>query len=254
MPSTDFKSIALLAAKEAGKVLQQYYGKTESVKVKSNKSLVGIADTEADKAIISVIKKNFPNHSILSEESGFDDNNSDYKWAIDPVDGTHNFLRGIPFCGVSIALEYKNEIILGVLYFPFLEITAIAEKGKGAFMNGKRIKVSDKKDLGHAFILVEFSYSNRKEKVSFLDKFVHETIDVRNFGCAIYHLLLVACGSSEGYVILSTNEWDVAAGFIIVQEAGGKITDLQGKNWNFTQSRYIVSNSHVHEEILKYLK
>jgi len=244
----------LLAAKQASKILLHYFGKKGSIKVKSNKSLVGVADLEANKAIIKIIKRNFPSHSILSEETDFEDNDSDYKWVIDPLDGTHNFLRGIPVFGTSIALEYKDEIILGVINFPVLCITAVAEKNKGSFMNDKRIKASNKKTLDHSFVLFEFSYANRIEKVDFLKKLSHKTIDVRNFGSAIYNLLLVACGKCDGYVVLTTNEWDIAAGFLIVEEAGGKVTDLKGEKWKINQHQFVISNNKVHKELLKYLK
>ena len=250
----NFRQTALLAAKRASKVLLHYYGKKQKAKQKSNRTFVGIADLEANKIIIKTIKKYFPKHNILSEETPFENNRSDYKWVIDPLDGTHNFLHGIPFFGTSIALEYKNKIILGVMQFPTLHMTAIAEKGKGAFLNGKRIKVSNKKGLNHSFILFEYAYSNRKEKVDFLKKLIHQTIDVRNFGSAIYDLMLVACGKSDGFVILSTHEWDVAAGFLIVEEANGKITDLQGRKWNQHQNKFIVSNGKVHKKLLKYVK
>ena len=248
------KKVMLSAAKAASKVLLHYFGKKEKIKIKSNKSLVGVADLEANKAIIRIIKKNFPGHSILSEETGFEDNKSVYKWVIDPLDGTHNFLRGIPVFGTSIALEYKNEPVLGVINFPVLCITAVSEKGKGSFMNGKRIKVSDKKNLDHSFILLEFSYANRMEKIGFLKKLVNKTIDVRNFGSAIYNLLLVACGKCDSYVVLTTNEWDVAAGFLIVEEAGGKVTDLKGGRWKHDRHQFIISNGKLHNRILKYLK
>ncbi|MDP3766275.1 MAG: inositol monophosphatase family protein [Nanoarchaeota archaeon] len=248
------KRAMLLAAKQAAKVLMHYYGKKEKIKEKPNKSLVATADLEVNKAIIKTIKKYFPKHSILSEETGFEDNKSDYKWVIDPIDGTHNFLHQIPFFGTSIALEYRNEVVLGVLHFPLLSITAIAERNKGAFLNGKRIFVSDKKDLDHSFILVEFAYANRKEKTDFLRKLTNKAIDVRNFGAAVYHLLLVACGKCDGYIILSTHEWDVAAGFLMVEEAGGKITDLHGNKWDSHQSKYIVSNTKVHKDILRLIK
>ena len=248
------RQTAFLAAKLASKAMLKYYGKKEIAKEKSNKSLVATADLEANKAIINTIKKTFPNHSILSEESGFENNRSHYKWIIDPIDGTHNFLHGITIFGTSIALEYKNEVIMGLLHFPILGITAFAEKGKGAFMNGKRIKVSNKKNLNHSFILYEFAYSNRKEKIDFLEKLIHKTIDVRNFGSAVYHLLLVACGKCDGFVVLATNEWDVAAGFLLVEEACGKITDLQGKRWNLKQNQFVVSNGKLHKTLLSYLK
>lgn len=248
------KRVMLLAAKQASKILLHHYGKKEAIKVKPNKSLVSIADLEANKAIIKIIKKNFPSHSILSEESVFEDNKSDYKWVIDPIDGTHNYLHKIPIFGTSIALEYKNQVVLGVLHFPILCITAVAEKGKGAFLNGKRIKVSGKKDFDHSFILIEFSYANRKEKTDFLKRLVHKTIDVRNFGSAIYHLLLIACGKSEGFVIRTTHEWDIAAGFLLVWEAGGKITDLEGKKPKLSQDNFVISNGKIHKELLKYSK
>lgn len=250
----NFKQVALTAAKNASKTILHYYGKKENIKEKPNKTLVAVADLEANKAIIKAIKKYFPNHSILSEETGFEDNKSDYKWIIDPIDGTHNFLRGIPIFGTSIALKYKNEVVLGVLEFPLLKMTAFAEKGKGAFLNGKKIKVSDKKSIEHSMIAFEFSYAARREKIGFLEKLIHKTIDARNFGSAIYNLLLVASGRCDGYAILTTNEWDVAAGFLIVEEAGGRITDLKGNKWNFKDRRYIVSNGKIHKELLSYAR
>ncbi len=250
----DFKQVALLTLKKASEVILKSYGKKESIKIKPNKSLVATADLESNKAIIKTIKKYFPEHSILSEESGFEDKKSDYKWVIDPIDGTHNFIKGIPLFGTSIALEYKNEVILGLLHFPILKLTAVAEKGKGAFLNGKRIKVSNKKSLEHSFILFEFSYANRREKTDFLERLIHKTIDVRNFGSAVYHLLLVACGRCDGFVILATNEWDIAAGFLIVEEAGGTITDLSGNKWTPHKNKYLISNGKLHKELLKYVK
>ena len=253
MKSENFKQIGLLAAQKASKVLLNYYGKKEAIKIKSNKTLVGRADLEANDVVIKTIKKYYPKHSILSEETGFEDNNSDYKWVIDPLDGTHNYLHEIPIFGTSIALEYKNEVIVGVLNFPLLRIRVVAEKGKGAFLNGKRINVSDKKDLNHSFILFEFSYSKRKEKTSFLEKLIDKTVDVRNFGCAVYNLLLVASGKSDGFVILTTNEWDIAAGFLIVEECGGKITDLNGNKYNLSQNKFIISNGKIHSKLLAIL-
>lgn len=248
------KLVALKAAFMAERILLKYYGKKEHVKRKPNKSLVADADLESNKAIIETIKKNFPSHNILSEETGFEDNKSEYRWIIDPLDGTHNFLRKIDIFGTSIALEYKNEVVLGILHFPLLNLTAFAEKGKGAFLNGKRIKVSGKKTLDHSFVLIEFSYAEREKKIGFLNNFINHAIDIRNFGSAVHNLMLVASGKSDAYVVLSTNEWDVAAGFLIVEEAGGKITDLEGKKWNFGEKKYVISNGKLHNQILKYFK
>lgn len=245
------KRVMLRASKQASKVILRHYGKKGAVKEKPNRSFAATADIEANKIIINTIKKSFPKHSILSEETGFEDNKSEYKWVIDPVDGTHNFLHSLPFFGTSIALEYKNKAVLGVLDFPLLRITAVAEKGRGAFLNGKKMKVSGKKNLGHSCILFEISYSGRKQKLRFLERLADRPIDLRSFGCAIYNLLLVASGRSDCFVIFSTNEWDVAAGFLMVEEAGGKITDLCGREWGFQGRQYIVSNSRLHAELLK---
>lgn len=249
-----FKSTALLAAKQAAKILLEYYGKSEKPKEKSNKSLVSKADLEANKAIIGIIKKNFPYHSVLSEESKFEDKKSDYKWVIDPLDGTHNFLHGIPLFGTSIALEYKNKPILGVLHFPILNILAYAEKGKGAFVNGKRARVSDKNKLDYSFISVDYGQYDRMRRLKMMENFGSKNIDFRSFGSAVYELLLVACGKSDAYIITSTNEWDVAAGILLIKEAGGKITDLQGREWSFAKKNFVMSNGILHNKILKYTK
>ncbi len=248
------KKAILQAAKSAGKVLLKYYGKSEKPKEKSNKSLVSKADIEANNVIIKTIKKSFPHHSILSEESKFEDNKSDYKWVIDPLDGTHNFLHRIPIFGTSIALEYNNRIILGVLHFPLLKLAAYAEKGKGTFVNGKKAKVSSNSKLDYSFISVDYGQHDRKQRLKMLENFGSKNIDFRSFGSAVYELLLVACGQSDAYIITSTNEWDVAAGILLIEEAGGKITDLQGRGWNFSKKNFIMSNGKLHNIILKHTK
>lgn len=254
MKSENFKSTALQAAKQASKVIMQHYGKKENIKVKPNKTFVAEADVKANEAIINILKKNFPRHSILSEETGFEDNKSDYKWVIDPVDGTHNFIHGIPIFGTSIALEYKNEVILGVLHFPKLRITAYAEKGKGAFVNGKRAKVSRNDKLEYSFISVDYGRFDRKLRLKMLENFGDKNIDFRSFGSAVYELLLVACAKSDAYIITSTNEWDVASGILLIEEAGGKVTDLKGDEWDFKKNNFIMSNGKLHKELLEYTK
>lgn len=248
------KNVAVSVAKEASKVLLKYFGRKNSASQKPNKTLVGIADLEANRAIISVIRKSFPKHSIISEEGGGSNVKSDYKWLIDPLDGTHNFLHKIPIFGTSIALEYKNQVVVGVICLPILKLMAVAEKGKGAFLNGKRMKVSSRKNIKHSFFAFEFSYSGRRQKAHTLQKFNNKPIDLRNFGAAVYSLVLVASGNIDGYIIMSTNEWDIAAGFLMIEEAGGKITGLKGNKWNFNEKRYIASNRKLHKALLKLLK
>ncbi|MEK6808955.1 MAG: inositol monophosphatase family protein, partial [Nanoarchaeota archaeon] len=166
------KRVLLQASKQAGRILLKYFGKKSYPKLKLNETLVSKADLEANKAIIKLIKKNFPDHDILSEEIPYKKKKSDFKWVIDPLDGTHNFLHGIPIFGASIALEYRNEVVLGTLNFPVLKIFAFAEKEKGAFLNGKKLKVSNKDEMEHSFIMFEYAYLNRKVKHDFLGKFV----------------------------------------------------------------------------------
>ena len=139
-----------------------------------------------------------------------------------------------------------------MLDFPVLKIKAVAEKGKGAFVNGKKIQVSGKSEMHRSFILFEFSSTHRDEKIGFLKNVSDHSFDLRNFGSAIYHLLLIASGKCDAFVILYTNEWDVAAGFILVEEAGGMITDTNGKKWDFKNKKYVVSNGKLHNKFLKF--
>src|SRR3989338_2659030 len=247
------KKVMVKAAQQAGKILLKYYGRKTTPRIKLNKTLVSKADIEANEAIIGAIKRSFPEHSVLSEETPYEDNKSDFKWVIDPLDGTHNFLHGIPIFGTSIALEYKEEVVLGVLGFPALNLFAFAEKGKGAFLNGKRLKVSDKKGMGHSFILFEYAYLSRKAKHDFLGKFIREYVDLRNFGAAIYVLLMIAAGNADGYVVFTTNEWDMAAGALIVLEAGGKITDFNGNGFKPSGGNFVISNGKIHHNLLEYI-
>src|SRR3989338_5624172 len=166
------KNIAVRAAKAAGKVLLDNFGK---IKTKTHKGhelgFVTNVDIAAEKKIFSVIRKKYPKHNILSEEEGFIDNNSGYKWVIDPLDGTHNYIHSLPIFGTSIALEHKGDVKLGVIYLPMLNQLFVAEKGNGAFLNGKRIKVSDTDELKHSMLLFEGSlHMQWDKKKEFLDK------------------------------------------------------------------------------------
>lgn len=255
---SQFKSTAILAANKASAILLHYYGERNRVSVKSNKSFVSTADLKANDIIVKSIKSNFPNHDILSEESVSSvtksGRKSDYRWIIDPLDGTHNFLHEIPIFGTSIALERRNEIILGVMHFPALNLTAIAEKNKGAFLNGKRIHTSGRKTLERSMILFEFPYKEHKNTAKFMERLSRRIVDLRDFGSAIYHLLLVASGRCDGYITITTNEWDVAAGYLCVLEAGGIMTDFKGKNAYINNKSNVISNGKINGGLVKALK
>ena len=248
------KKVLLSAAQAASKVLMSYFLKNPKITVKKNKTLVSEADMAANKAIIKEIKKSFPNHNIISEESQYENNNSDFTWIMDPLDGTHNFLRGIPIFGTSIALKHKNEIVLGAIYMPVLGIRMVAEKGKGAYANGKKLEVSKNRELEHSFLLFEFAVTHRKKKLAVFERMIEKRFDLRNFGAAVYHLYLVASGQSEAYIIYHTNEWDVAAGLLMITEAGGKYTGIDSKAADSTTGHYIASNGKIHSKLAEFLK
>ena len=247
------KKTLLYASDKASKILTHYFDKKPKIKEKSNMSFVTEADLKANGAIIREIKKSFPEHSIISEETPEEKNNSDFTWVIDPLDETHNFIHGIPVFGTSIALKHKKEIVLGAIYMPALGIKLTCEKGKGTFVNGKKVSVSKNSLIHHSFVLFELSFDGRSRKLKAFGRMVNERFDIRNLGCAVYHLYLVAAGLADVYIAYHSNEWDVAAGFLAVEEAGGRITNTKGKKAYSDSGNYIFSNSAIHKNFMKFV-
>ncbi|MBW2980881.1 inositol monophosphatase [Candidatus Woesearchaeota archaeon] len=249
-----YKQTAIKAAKEAGKILIRYYGKPIKVYVKEENNLFSTADLEAEKKVISIIKSKYPEHSILSEECGTKKGNS-YRWLIDPLDGTHNYLHGLPLFGVSIALEKDKEVILGVIYLPCYNRLYVAEKGKGAFLNNKRIKVSNTNKLKKAMMLYDGGLRRgKKAKLKALDKLVDSVFRIRILGAACFNLTSLANGDADIYMEHSTNPWDVAAGLLIIEEAGGKVTTLDGKKHDISEKGFVASNGKLHNNIITITK
>ena len=247
------KSLIIEAAKEAGKLVMKHYGKIRFVKTKERKSYFTNVDLESEKLIISLIRKKFPQHNIISEEHGNLGKKSDFTWYIDPVDGTHNYISNFPLFGVSIGLAYKNEVIMGVINLPYFNEIYFAEKNKGAFLNGKRIKVSDKKELKRAFVLADLAIRyGGSEKI--IGKLKNKVYDIRMLGCAVYGYTMVAKGNADAYISPYTNSWDMAAGALIVEEAKGKVTDFKGNKWNRKQHSYVASNKKLHNGMLKSIR
>jgi len=246
-----YKQTAIKAAKEAGKVQLKYFGNIKKVKYKDKTNAVTNADLESEKKILNLIRKNFPEHSILSEEKGVVDNKSRYRWLIDPLDGTHNYMHNIPLFGVSIALEYRKEVVLGVIYLPCFDSLYVAEKGRGAFLNGRRIKVSSMKELRKAMLLMDGGFHRETRKrlklVNRLSKKIHK---IRAFGCAVIDFLYVAEGKVEGSVLFPTNPWDIAAGVLMVKEAGGMVSDFKGMEGNQYSQYLVVSNGKIGKQLL----
>ena len=250
-----YKQTAIKAAKAAGKIQLRYFGKELGERWKKDDSYVTKADTESSRIIKKIIQKQFPNHSILCEELGYIKKKSDYKWVVDPLDGTHNFVMNNPIFGVSIALEYKKEIILGVIYLPILKKFYYAEMGKGAFCNGKKIRVNNEKVLKRCMYVFDAKLRDKTNmKVNILKKLAKLTWRFRVYGAAVYHNLLIADGKAGFNIDFDSNQWDHAAALLIVEEAGGKVTDINGKKWNSYTKDYIASNGKVHDKVLRIIK
>lgn len=219
-------------------------------------NLVTEADHAAEKAIFAVIKKNFPDHHLLSEESGELVQDSEYKWIIDPIDGTVNFAHRIPICCVSIGIERNGEMILGAVYNPLMNELYIAEKGGGATLNDKPISVSKKEKVEIACLVTGFPYTYLDMKngpLEVFDRFIRRGIPVRRLGSAAIDLCWVACGRFDGFYEHKLNAWDSAAGWLMVEEAGGKVTNLAGEKYSPYQPGIIATNGIIHDEILRWI-
>jgi Archaeal fructose-1,6-bisphosphatase and related enzymes of inositol monophosphatase family len=219
-------------------------------------NLVTEVDHASEKAIIDVIRKNFPDHYILSEEAGEIVQDSNYKWIIDPIDGTVNFAHHIPICCISIGLEIDKKMVLGAVYNPFLNEFFIAEKGKGATLNDKSIRVSSKEKVENACLVTGFPYTYLDEPngpLQVFERFIRKGIPVRRLGSAAIDLCWVASGRFDGFYEHKLQAWDSAAGFLMVQEAGGKVTDLRGQPYSPYQPGIVATNGIIHEEILKWI-
>jgi myo-inositol-1(or 4)-monophosphatase len=254
----DFLSVAIEAAKEAGKYLKMNLGKVKNIERKKEEiNLVTEIDKGSERKIIEHIKSKFPHHSILAEESGEAKFESDYKWIIDPLDGTTNYTHSFPVFCVSIALEYKGEVILGVVYDPNFDELFWAEKGKGAFLNGKRINVSKTDKLIKSMLATGFPYNVRENPDNCIEHFVNflmEAQAIRRLGSAALDLVYVACGRLDGFWEVDLNPWDVAAGKIIIEEAGGIITDFYGNKFNIYTKGVVASNGLIHQQMLEVIK
>jgi myo-inositol-1(or 4)-monophosphatase len=251
--------VAIEAALEAGKYLKMNVGKVRQVERKDGQmtNLVTEIDKYSERMIIDRIKKIYPSHDFLAEESGAADIFSEYRWIIDPLDGTVNFTHGLPIFCVSIGLEYKGEIILGVVYDPSLDELFTAEKGKGAWLNKKRIEVSKTAKLIESLVVTGFPYTvnqNPEPDITHFRNFVVEAQAVRRLGSAALDLCAVAAGRFDGFWEGALHSWDMAAGVLIVTEAGGKWTDYNGTPSTVYNKQMLATNGLIHEQMIEVLK
>ncbi len=212
------------------------------------------ADHAAEKAIFEVIRKEFPEHYILSEESGELPKDSNYKWIIDPIDGTINYSKGIPICCVSIGIEKDGKMILGAVYNPFMNEFYVAERGKGATLNDKPIHVSEQTKVINACLVTGFPYTYLdmpNGPLQVFERFIRKGVPVRRLGSAAIDLCWVAAGRFDGFYEHKLNAWDSAAGFLLVEEAGGKVTDFEGNYYSPYQPHILATNGKIHEEMVE---
>jgi len=246
--------IAKIAATEAGKILLEHFGKIDKsdIRNKSKNDFLSFVDEGSEKKIIEIIRSSFPDHEILAEESGTDEIKNPYRWIIDPLDGTTNYLHSIPVFAVSIAVEFENEIIAGVVYNPIQKEMFWAEKGNGAFCNGLPISVSSTSSLDESLIATGFPFKSKhllKDYLGVFKNIFEHSIGARRLGAAAIDLAYVASGKFDGFWEIGLKPWDMAAGVILITEAGGTITDFWSKP-NFMNSSYVIAtNSKIHESI-----
>ena len=239
-------------AREAGALLMDYFHKRVAVEYKGEADLVTIADRKSEVLIRERIRQQWPSHDILGEEQGLVDTGSEYRWYVDPLDGTTNFAHGFPVFCVSMALERKGQRIAGVVYDPTRDEMFAAEKGSGAFLNGERAQVSKTANLVECLVATGFpSYKRHKNpNIHFYHQITLRTHGVRRAGSAALDLCCVACGRFDGYWEFNLNSWDTAAGVLIVEEAGGKVTDFSGGPFQIDSRQTFATNGLVHEALM----
>lgn len=250
------KNTLLKATFESGKILKENFGcnfKISSKDVVSN--LVTEIDKKSEERIFEIIKQDFPGHYILSEEAGALAQESEYKWIIDPIDGTVNYAHAIPLTCVSIALEKNGEVILGAVHNPISGEFFFAEKGKGAYLNDVKISVSECEDFERSLLVTGFPYdssSYKPDPVAVFKKFIMRDMPIRRLGSAALDLCWTACGRFEAFWEYNLNAWDVAAGALILEEAGGLITDLSGNNFSiYGKELLAVNNNFIQTAMLE---
>lgn len=249
------KNTLIKASLEAGKILKENFEgnfKISSKDVVSN--LVTEIDKKSEDRIIEIIKSDFPGHDIISEEAGSLYQESEFKWIIDPIDGTVNFAHSIPLTCVSIALEKNGEVILGAVFNPISGEFFFSEKGNGAYLNETAISVSKNGDFGKSLLVTGFPYdssSYKPDPVSVFKKFIMLDIPIRRLGSAALDLCWTACGRFEGFWEYNLNAWDVAAGYLILTEAGGKVTNFKGEKFSVYGKQILATNGLIHDNMLE---
>lgn len=249
---SDMLSVASQAALEATLFLKQAFNQDiQDLRVKARDDLSSLADKEAERMIVAQLSKHFPDHNILGEESGLVDKGSDFTWVIDPLDGTTNFIQRIPYFGCSIGLAQHGVPILGVITYPLAGQVILAEQGQGAWLEGRLVRVVERK-LEESLVTFDLQAGEKVKGLDVIKKIAPQARGVRWFGAAVITMMELAMGRNQAYIHPSLKDWDACAGAIIIQEAGGVVTNLEGQPWKLGRSDFLASaGPKLHEEILE---
>jgi len=240
-------------AREAGALLMDYFRQHVKIEYKGEADLVTVADRSSEKLILERIRARWPDHDIVGEEGGRVETGADYRWYVDPLDGTTNFAHGYPVFCVSLGLTWRGERKAGVLYDPTRDELFAAERGKGAYLNGQQIRVSKTARLNESLVATGFpSYKRHKNpNIFFYHVVTLRSHGVRRAGSAALDLASVASGRYDGFWEFNLNPWDTSAGLLLVEEAGGKVTGFRGQSSAVTDRDVVASNGVIHEELLE---
>lgn len=252
-------NIAVRAARTAGNIIARNFESRDNLEIESkgNNDFVTKVDKEAEQAIIAKIQQSYPEHTFVGEESGLTEGNEDFKWIIDPLDGTTNFVMGVPHFCVSIALQYKGKLDQAVIFDPLRGELFTASRGNGAQLNGFRIRVGQSKELSNTLLATAFPFKNKElaaESIEKFSKIFNEAGDIRRSGSAALDMAYVAAGRYDGYWEQGIKPWDIAAGELLVREAGGLVCDFGGGHEHFKNQKVVAANPKVAQHLVKHLK
>ena len=252
-----FLEAASDSAREAGLMLKKNIDVSREISYKGAVDLVTNFDRQAQETIVSFLSNRFPDHDFLAEEDFERNKGVEYRWIIDPIDGTTNYAHRFPIFSVSIALEWKEKVVLGVVYDPMREELFSAIKGSGAHLNGKKIRVSHVDELDKSLLATGFPYDLRESQdnnIIHFNNFLIRAQGIRRGGSAALDLCYIACGRFDGFWELKLKPWDVAAGALIVKESGGQLSDFRNKNLSIFGTEIVASNGLIHDEIVDVLQ
>lgn len=252
----ELRQVALEAALAAGDILRDSFGRVETVRYKGEVDIVTEIDERSEEAVVQIIRDRFPHHRILAEEGSVGGDDPAYRWIIDPLDGTTNYAHGLPFFCVSIALETWGEVVLGAIYDPLRDEMFLAQRGRGATLNGRRLTVSSNSRLIESLLATGFPYNraNLPRALRYFAELSRRSRAVRRLGSAALDAAYVAAGRLDGYFEAFVNPWDVGAGALLVTEAGGRVTSFDGQPYTVEHGEIVATNGAIHELLLGALR